>query len=368
MRAIIYLRVSTHAQKELGFGLQAQRKMCELEAKIRGITKKLIFSDAISGGMEVWIRPGLSDALLALKKGDVLMVSHRDRLARNIQVIADIMRILRNTKATLVVAGEQRSEQKSLLLETTLADVLAQHEQKIIQTRTRNALQVMKSQNRRIGNVPFGLQVAADKKHLEPSNIEQEIIQQAQKLSSLKLPLAAIAKEINERGFVSRTGTPFKTIQVKRMIQLPTWQAKADIGQSSGKISTAPRDLNRFVISLRLKEYSIGAIAREANKQGFTSKKGTALRNTQISRILQKAHLVMPNNRFVPYGFKISSSGQLAECPQEQALILLVQTLRNQNYSLDDILQHVNHHGHTSRAGKPFHITQIVRMLDKQLV
>jgi hypothetical protein len=75
----------------------------------------------------------------------------------------------------------------------------------------------------------------------------------------------------------------------------------------------------------------------------------------------------MPNNRFVPYGFSIAPTGQMVECPQEQSLILLVQTLRKQNYSLDDILQHVNHYGHTSRSGKPFHVTQIVRMLNKHI-
>jgi site-specific DNA recombinase len=221
MRAIIYIRVSTHEQKELGFSLQSQQQMCMLKAKQLGISKKLIFSDSLSGRMNIYDRPGLSDALLALKKNDVFIVSHRDRLARDIKVMADIQETIQNTKAKLVfIVEEQDLESKrNSLLRSTIADILAEAEALDIRAKTRNALHVLKSQNRCVGNVPFGYQRSADGKLIEPCLKEQAIIKMAQKLNKDSCSPSQITKKINARGHTSRMGKPFQLAQIQRIIK-----------------------------------------------------------------------------------------------------------------------------------------------------
>lgn len=281
MRAIVYLRVSTHNQKEFGVSLQAQQKMCELEAKKQGITKKLIFTDTLSGTINMWDRPGLTDALLELNKGDVFIVSHRDRLARDTKTMCDIRLVIRNTPATLVIVADHAQETKSLLLQSTLADIIAEHEQKIIQTRTKNSVQSLKNKNRRVGTVPFGYQLSTDGKHIEPSDIEQKIINNVQRLRELNYTYTEITKELVAMNTNNRKGNPFGKTQLHRML-------------GGSKTNTVNRDIKKerqeFVTSLALKGLSISTITKEVNRSGlYTTKHGTPLLRTQISRILKQA-------------------------------------------------------------------------------
>jgi DNA invertase Pin-like site-specific DNA recombinase len=78
MSTIAYLRVSTDEQAESGLGLDAQ---------LESITKAFeapdgVFRDEGYSGKDP-NRPGLTEALEALRRGDVLVVAKRDRLARD---------------------------------------------------------------------------------------------------------------------------------------------------------------------------------------------------------------------------------------------------------------------------------------------
>lgn len=356
MQAILYLRVSTDDQREFGASLQAQQKMCELEAKKQGITKKLVFSDVLSGKLSMWDRPGLTDALLALQQGDVFIVSHRDRLARDTQIMHDIRLVIRNTPATLVVVSEYARETKSSLLQSTLADIIAEHERDIIQTRTKNVLQELKAQNVCIGNVPFGYQLSADNKHIELSIIEQKIVEQVQRLRELNYTFTAIAQEITAMNFANRNGKPFGKTQLQRIM-------------GATKTSILPdhkkQDLRTLVVLLAQQELSLDRITQEVGRNGHLTKKGNPLLRTQISRILKQANMTSKNLQGVPYGFEKLANGTLKEHSKEQELILLVHELSKKNYAPASILAHINNLGYTSRTGTPFRQIQIIRMLKK---
>lgn len=221
MRAIIYLRVSTHEQKELGFSLEKQRKMCEVKAKQLGISRKLIFSDALSGKMGMWDRPGLVDALHETQKGDVFIVLNRERLARDTDAMSEIEDTIHKAKAKLVfVVDEQNIEsKKNSLLLATVSDIFAEYELLIMNMRAKNVVDELKSQNRCVGNVQFGFQKAADGKHLEPCEKEQAVIKLVKKLHKNSHCPADITKKVNARGHKNRNGNPIQSTQIKRIIK-----------------------------------------------------------------------------------------------------------------------------------------------------
>lgn len=372
MRAIVYLRVSTQPQKERGHGLQEQKDICELEANRLGIHKKLVFSDTLSGDTNIYHRPGLKKALLALKKGDFFIASHRDRLAKKPEIMIDIASIIHNAKAQLIIATERHRISNQSVLQLTVEDLIAEKQLGALRDHTRHTLQQYKQENKRVGTVKFGNKLAQDGTHLTINQEEQKVIRYAKRLRKLDYTFEKIVEDLNESGFVGRNKKPFGLTQVHRMIK-----NNNDLTASSrlGRTQENPPQFNddkvkrnNLVKTLRLKGYSIGQITRELNQQGFATKKGTPLLNTQIHRILGQTNIPGPHtNRFVPYGFQKSPRGILRVCLPEQEVIALVQTLRKQKkYSYSQIISHVNAK-HTSRAGTPFGKTQVVRMLQKQV-
>ena len=73
-----YVRVSTRGQAENGNSLQAQREAVEA----RGAQSNLIFEDVFTGGK--CDRPRLNELLKSIGKGDTLIVTKLDRIARNL--------------------------------------------------------------------------------------------------------------------------------------------------------------------------------------------------------------------------------------------------------------------------------------------
>ena len=83
---------------------------------------------------------------------------------------------------------------------------------------TKDALEAKKARGERTGSVPYGYTMAADGVHLEAVPEEQEVIAEARRLHGAGHSLRAIARELECRGFVSRTGKVFLAEQVKRLL------------------------------------------------------------------------------------------------------------------------------------------------------
>src|SRR5579863_4277630 len=82
--AIIYRRVSTDEQAKSGLGVDAQLAICQQGAARLGLRVTSVCTDeGLSGSLAPQERPGLLDAIGKLRRGDVLLVSKRDRLARD---------------------------------------------------------------------------------------------------------------------------------------------------------------------------------------------------------------------------------------------------------------------------------------------
>ena len=85
MKLVMYTRVSSKAQVKDGYGLAIQARDCRAWAKANGHKIVLHFSDdAVKGALPAEERPGLQDALRAIRSGqaDGLVCGKLDRLAR----------------------------------------------------------------------------------------------------------------------------------------------------------------------------------------------------------------------------------------------------------------------------------------------
>lgn len=365
MRAIIYLRVSTSTQHEFGLSLQAQQKACELEAKKRGIKKKLIYTDVLSGTINIIYRPDLTQALLELKKGDLFIVAQRDRIARDVAIIFNVERIIQKAGAQLICVAEQDTElSNTMIMHVRVVDLIADHERIMLTHRTKHILQEKKQQNKRVGTIPFGYCLSSNKIHIEPHEKEQEIIRIVHQLYNRKNSVPKIAQKINARGYTNRKGKSFSITQIYRILN----KHKPEKNQEHDAKVSKGCDMNTLVKDLRMQGCTLKHITKEIALKGFRTKKGTTYQLTHIARILKRAHIASPKKlQWIPFGYQISPFKGLELCMQEQEIIALVHSLRRQNYSLNAIMHVVNMKGYRSRAGKPFQLTQIVRMLKKQL-
>lgn len=135
-----YARVSTDEQN-----LDLQRQALEAAG-----CDRIIENQGTSGSARE--RPGLTDALGALREGDVLVVWRLDRLGRSLAHLSEIVDGIGETGAGFVSLSES--------IDTTTAGgrlvfhmmgALAEFERALISERTRAGMQAAKRQGRRLG-------------------------------------------------------------------------------------------------------------------------------------------------------------------------------------------------------------------------
>jgi DNA invertase Pin-like site-specific DNA recombinase len=222
-RAIGYVRVSTEQQAESGLGLQAQEAAVTAAASRLGLELARVFVDAgTSGGLGIEDRPILLDAVGTLKRGDVLLVAKRDRLGRDVIAVAMIERLIGKRGARVVsAAGEGTdSDDPAALLMRRLIDSFAEYERALIAARTRAALAAKKRRCERMsGIVPFGYQLADDRRRLVANSIEQTTLTCIQTLRAAGSSMRDIAAELNRRGLRTRSGGCWRFEYVRNLLR-----------------------------------------------------------------------------------------------------------------------------------------------------
>ena len=220
-RAVAYLRVSTDKQADRGVSLDAQRAKVDAYAALFELD--LVAVIVVAGESAKSLdRPGLARGLAMLdsREADALLVVKLDRLTRSVRDLGALVERYFAKGAALLSVGEQidtRSAAGRLVL-NVLASV-SQWEREAIGERTATAMAYKANEGEFTGGrVPFGYQLSADGVHLEEHAAEQEIIQAARELAETGLSLRAIAAQLAERGFVTRTGRAFAAVQVARML------------------------------------------------------------------------------------------------------------------------------------------------------
>jgi len=208
--AIGYVRVSTDEQGRSGLGLEAQREAIAQAAARAGLEAPIVFEDAgVSGGAALAKRPGLMDALEALKRGGVLIVAKRDRLARSMSVILGLEAIVARKRARIVSAAGEGTEDDGAdaVFMRRIMDANAERERFIIAQRTAAAMRAKRRRGEKTGgaHAPFGYDVDAAGRLIANVN-EMATLGLMAQLKADGLSVRAIAAQLNEAGALTKTG------------------------------------------------------------------------------------------------------------------------------------------------------------------
>lgn len=224
MEVIGYIRVSTDQQADSGLGLEAQIKSMKDYAKKSGNEISHILRDeGISGASSIEERPGLMQAINRLKKGDILLVAKRDRLARGDQM-ALIQMAVNKKKAKIISCADEgtqgdQDDPMSYMMRG-MTDLFAGFERLLIKSRTKSALRAKKDRGERVGHIPFGYRLAQDQVHLEEDELEQSILNQIKELRVGGLSIRQIALEMNKREAFNRGQQKWNHASVHRMLKI----------------------------------------------------------------------------------------------------------------------------------------------------
>jgi DNA invertase Pin-like site-specific DNA recombinase len=221
-RAVGYRRVSTSEQAASGLGLDAQQTAIEATAARLGLSLQHTFTDAgVSGGLALEHRPALLSALDRIEAGDALIVAKRDRLGRDVLHVSMIQRLIERKSARIVSAAGEGTEDDgpTSILMRQIIDAFAEYERAIIRARTRAAMAAAKARGQRAGHIPFGWQLAPDRRTLVISLEEQGVLAELRRLKARGYTLIDIASELNARGLRNRQGRPWRRQFVGQLLE-----------------------------------------------------------------------------------------------------------------------------------------------------
>jgi site-specific DNA recombinase len=223
--AVLYLRVSTQEQAIEGISLDAQEAKLRAYCEMRGLAIIGVIRDAgVSGAKPLHTRTGGQAIPDMIKRGTVShVVAYKlDRLFRD---CADCLTTTkewdkRNVALHLVDLGGQTLDTSSAMgrFFLTVMAGAAELERNLIAERTTEALSYKKSQNERVGELPYGFQEGPDGKLIEDEG-EQATIATIRQYRAQGLSLRAIVVAAEHAGLVSRSGKPFQLTQIVRILE-----------------------------------------------------------------------------------------------------------------------------------------------------
>lgn len=218
--AVGVIRVSTDDQ-QLGPKVQKDlifRWCAQHNVELIGLYEDL----GVSGGAPLDRRPGLQAALAGIraKKARILLVAKRDRLARDRGLAATVEAEVEKYGARVMSAdGTGNGDGDGDFLVRGTSDLFAEYERRLIRTRTKAALAVKKARGERIGELPYGCELAQDGIHLESCEPEQEVIRKVNELRASGLSQRKIMAHLNECRLKNRAGGSWRLIQVQRILK-----------------------------------------------------------------------------------------------------------------------------------------------------
>ena len=217
--AIIFIRVSTSKQADSKNGLDAQREACEAYAKSNDLdVVETCVEAGVSGGAELSERPGLMDAISSLKKGDVLLVAKRDRIARDVLNNAVIEKMVANKKASIVSAdGAGNGDDAAAALMRNLLAAMAAYEKALASAHTKAAMKAMKKAGKVYGQVPWGSRRDGNRLVADPG--EMLLVQEVKVMRLEKRTWSSIAEQLNAAARFNRSGRPWSVQNLSQIVK-----------------------------------------------------------------------------------------------------------------------------------------------------
>lgn len=216
-RVVPYIRVSTEDQNH---GLTAQRDALGTYMLQKGWQPYRWYEERVSGAADLHNRPVLIDALAALDEGGVLLVTRRDRVARNAVTSALIEKLVRSRGGTLVsIDTASFGDGAEGQLVKAIMDAFADFERTLISIRTTAALRAKSQRGERIGTYPYGWEEDPEKPgHMRPSLKEQQIIALIRRYRAEGRSIREIVWDLERDGYTNRNGNRFHIASIERIM------------------------------------------------------------------------------------------------------------------------------------------------------
>lgn len=208
---VIYQRVSTKQQGKSGLGLEAQQRDIEIFLERYSLTPFEVletFTEIESGKIDT--RPLLQAAIaLAKKQKATLLVAKLDRLSRDVEFVAGIIK-----RCDVKVACMPNADRFQLHIYAALAE----QEREFISQRTKQALAVTKARGVRLG----GLRDITMRRNAALSEYTNAFAEKhrgiLEGLVAQRKSLRSMAAALNDSGLKTTTGREFTAVQVQRVI------------------------------------------------------------------------------------------------------------------------------------------------------
>ncbi|MGE6105911.1 recombinase family protein [Aeromonas veronii] len=211
MKYVIYHRVSTKKQGESGLGLEAQQRDTDLFLSHYAGDHQVIekFVDVRSGKGSLNERPTLKAAVeLCKQHGATLLVAKVDRLSRDVETVAHIIKQIDVRIACLPFADK---------FQIHLYAALAEQEREFISQRTKAALQAAKARGVKLGGLRDNVQVEGLKKAADDraEQLRPEFAEMRRNGYTLK----RMAESLNARSIKTARGSAFSITTCQRVLQ-----------------------------------------------------------------------------------------------------------------------------------------------------
>lgn len=190
-------------------------------AVVQGAELEDVIVDAGESGKSL-NRPGMARLLSLVDAGAVgaVIVAKLDRLTRSVKDLADLLERFQRRGVSLVSVAESLDTGTAagrLVLNVMMS--VSQWEREAIGERTRDAMSHKRANGERVGTIPFGYRLGADRIHLEVEPCEQEALSRVRALRDLGYTLTEVADELNREGYRTRRGTLWRFQYVAEILR-----------------------------------------------------------------------------------------------------------------------------------------------------
>jgi DNA invertase Pin-like site-specific DNA recombinase len=226
---LAYLRVSTKEQAMDGrTSLESQEQVARGLAMLRGFSKFdiAVYQDAgVSASVPLQARPAGKRLLAEAQKGDVIVAAKLDRMFRSAIDALGNAENLKERGIDLILydmGAEPVTGNGVAKFFFTLLAAMAELERTRIAERIGDGRKGKRARGGHAGGeAPIGYRVIGKGREavIEPDPEEEKILDCVRELRREFRKPFTIVKELEARGFRSRSGTPFQTVQVNRMIE-----------------------------------------------------------------------------------------------------------------------------------------------------
>ena len=194
---ILYFRRSTNKQDTT---FETQKTACLKKAAELGLPVINEYMDEITGKSDAGDREGMSRMMSEIKAGQVLIVYSISRIARQIDVFYEIIKILKRNGCRIICCHERLdSIDPNMEVIWAVHAAFAQQEREAISSRTKASLQTMIRNGQAVGRPRWGYRIDQETKKLVPDEGIYDIIVDIIKMRTEKrLSLDQIADHLND--------------------------------------------------------------------------------------------------------------------------------------------------------------------------